>query len=147
MWKTIFMVCLGRPYHFKFFKGCLLQIYLVHSSIPWPIYYTLNHWVPLIVLSPLKTSRSLCVLVFRRYRKRLSYMNGINYLDFFYQSTIEVLCYATSHINFSSFKWFFLCRQLFSAQIFSEYLSVLLIKSWKYRFWDLFFLCRFFKEA
>ena len=33
LWKTAFkkfevMVCLSRPYHFKFFKGCLPQILL-----------------------------------------------------------------------------------------------------------------------
>ena len=33
-----YMACLGRPYHFKFFKGCIPQINLVHSWIPWPIY-------------------------------------------------------------------------------------------------------------
>ena len=31
------MVCLGRPYHFNFFKGCLLQILLG------PFLNTLNH--------------------------------------------------------------------------------------------------------
>ena len=43
MWKTAFeklwidMISLGRPYHFKFFKGCLPRILLG------PFLYTLTH--------------------------------------------------------------------------------------------------------
>ena len=34
------MVCLKRSYHFKFFKGCLPQILLVHSQILRPIHHS-----------------------------------------------------------------------------------------------------------
>ena len=35
------MVCQNRPYYIKFFKGCLPQCYLVHSSILFSIYIDL----------------------------------------------------------------------------------------------------------
>ena len=46
------MVCLGRPYHFKFFKGCLPQIllgpflnYLTYSTgRNWKAFYGLNEF-------------------------------------------------------------------------------------------------------
>ena len=40
LWKICSdVVCLVRPYNFKFFKSCLPQILLVHSWITWPICY------------------------------------------------------------------------------------------------------------
>ena len=33
------MVCLSRPYHFKYFKGCLPQISLGHCWILCPFYF------------------------------------------------------------------------------------------------------------
>ena len=37
LWKTAFLVCLIRPYHFRFFKGCLPQLSLG------PFWNTLSH--------------------------------------------------------------------------------------------------------
>ena len=37
------MVRLGRPYPFKSFNGCLPQIYLVHSWIPWPRCFVISY--------------------------------------------------------------------------------------------------------
>ena len=34
IWSDI--VCLGRPYHFKFLKAVSHRFHLVHSGIPWP---------------------------------------------------------------------------------------------------------------
>ena len=36
MWSD--MICLSRPYHFKFFKAVLYKFYSVYSWIPWPIW-------------------------------------------------------------------------------------------------------------
>ena len=41
----VIVVCLDRLYHFKFFKGCHSQIFLVHSWIPWPIWYRLQEGI------------------------------------------------------------------------------------------------------
>ena len=32
------MVCISRPYYFRFLKTAFHKFYLVHSWIPWPIY-------------------------------------------------------------------------------------------------------------
>ena len=62
------MVCPCRPYHFKFLKGCLLQIYLVHSWILWSTYkvfwgiFSLVAIVP--ILYPWKNQKIKGFLVF-----------------------------------------------------------------------------------
>ena len=62
------MVCPCRPYHFKFLKGCLLQIYLVHSWILWSTYKAFWGIISLVaivpILYPRKNQKTKGFLVF-----------------------------------------------------------------------------------